>query len=118
MLSDLEDETSGDLEKIYNLLLTGTRQNPGDEHVAEDVLELYKAGAGKWGTNEGVFIRKLAGYDREYNEKLYWGSFLVSFSGLRFLSKFCFHVQRMQKNMGLPSTLSSRMRWEAMLPKR
>ena len=72
MLSDIEEETSGDLEKIYNLLLTGSRTDPGDEHIAEDVLELYNAGAGKWGTNEGVFIRKLAGYNREYNEKLYW----------------------------------------------
>lgn len=71
VLSVLEDETSGDLEKVWNLLVTRGELMEEKEDVDEDVEELYKAGQGTWGTNEGVFIRKLCGNSRAYCDKLY-----------------------------------------------
>merc|ERR1712136_340057 len=44
----------------------------GGSDVDGDVEKLYKAGEKKFGTDEGVFIRILAGYSRAYVEKLYW----------------------------------------------
>jgi hypothetical protein len=72
LLSQIEDESSGDLEKCYNLLLTADRKTPPESQLDEDVQELYEAGEKRWGTNEGVFVRKLCGYSREYNEQLYF----------------------------------------------
>lgn len=74
MLSVIEDETSGDLQKVYNLLITRARvDEAGDEEedIEGDVKELYAAGEGQWGTNEGVFIRKLVAHKRSYLYKLY-----------------------------------------------
>lgn len=74
MLNDVEDDTSGDLQKVYNLLITDKRSagTVDESKVEEHVQELYKAGEGRIGTNEGVFIRHIAGNPREYVEKLYW----------------------------------------------
>lgn len=70
LLADVEDDTSGDLQKLYNLLITSSRESSGN--VDEDVEALYKAGEGKFGTNEGVFIRILGGNSRAYVEQLYF----------------------------------------------
>lgn len=71
MLSVIEDETSGDLQKTYNMLITRNEVCKEPEDVAGDIKELYDAGQGTWGTNEGLFVRKLCGRNREYNTKLY-----------------------------------------------
>merc|ERR1711994_528846 len=64
----IEGDLSGNTEKLALKLL-----EPEDEkQVLEDVQKLYKAGQGKLGTDEGVFIRILGGSSREYREKLYW----------------------------------------------
>lgn len=70
VITVVEGETSGNLEKIYCTLLNGSRTMGSD--VDGDVDKLYKAGEKKFGTDEGVFIRILGGYRREYVEKLYW----------------------------------------------
>jgi annexin A7/11 len=75
LISDVEDDTSGNLEKVYNLVITGKKQEhkaPDDSQIPEDVQALFKAGEDKIGTNEGVFIRILAENPRAYVEKLYW----------------------------------------------
>lgn len=70
LLSDIEDDTSGDLQKLYNITITGKRADDGN--VEEDVQALFKAGEDRVGTNEGVFIRIIGGHSRAYVEKLYW----------------------------------------------
>jgi len=70
MITDIENDVSGNLEKVYTTLLQNNRTDGSD--VAGDILALYKAGEKKFGTDEGVFIRLLAGYSRAYVEKLYW----------------------------------------------
>lgn len=72
LLSTVEDESAGDLQKCYNLLLTANRLSPDPSQLDGDVQELYEAGEKRWGANEGVFVRKLCGYSREYNEQLYY----------------------------------------------
>merc|ERR1719192_2267958 len=71
----LENDLSGNTEKLALKLLDPAdyERDPEDEkQVLEDVEKLYNAGQGKWGTDEGVFIRIIGGSSREYREKLYW----------------------------------------------
>lgn len=71
----IENDLSGNTEKLALKLLEPEdyERDPEDEkQVLEDVEKLYKAGQGKFGTDEGVFIRILGGSSREYREKLYW----------------------------------------------
>lgn len=70
MITVVESETSGNLQKVYCKIMEGKRGMGSD--VAGDVDKLYKAGEKKFGTDEGVFIRILGGYCREYVEKIYW----------------------------------------------
>lgn len=59
----VKSETSGDYRKLLvSLLQCGRNENNQvDENlVAEDVTALYKAGEGKWGTDEEVFNRIFA----------------------------------------------------------
>lgn len=74
MVTVLESEASGNLLKIWSLLCMRSADQPMgniDAMVAQDIEALYKAGEGKMGTDEGVFIRKLCVMPREYNERLY-----------------------------------------------
>ena len=71
MDADIKGETSGELEATYVKLLQGGRTSGND--VDKDVESLYKAGEGKWGTDEEVFIDELAGNTRVYNEKIHHG---------------------------------------------
>ena len=58
---DIKSETGGDLESCYIQLLSGnTRVSRKDSDLKNDVKALYKAGEGKWGTNEKKFIQLLA----------------------------------------------------------
>jgi len=56
----LMEETSGDYEKYLLALATAERKGSAGavnkEEVAKDVIALYKAGEGRLGTNEDVFI--------------------------------------------------------------
>lgn len=69
-LKDIEDDTSGNLKKLYQTLLASERTTPPDSQIDQDVQRIYKAGEGKWGTNEAVFIEIFAGYSYEYIMKL------------------------------------------------
>jgi len=60
----LMEETSGDYEKYLLALASGDRKGSAGpvnkEEVAKDVTALYKAGEGRLGTNEDVFIEIFA----------------------------------------------------------
>lgn len=71
VLTVIEGDVSGDLQKLFLKLLSHQRSEDGTEDIAEDVQYLYDAGEGKVGSDDGVFIRMLAGHTREYCEKLY-----------------------------------------------
>jgi len=61
--SDIAEEQSGDLGKLFRALATAARpaSNNVDSQLAEkEAQELYDAGAGKFGTDESAFIRILA----------------------------------------------------------
>ena len=60
---DVADDTSGDYKKCLIALLQcdrSTNQNPDKEECAKIAEELYKAGEGKIGTNEPIFIKHFA----------------------------------------------------------
>ena len=51
-------EFSGDVEKLFIVLLQAARDEANSfNNVDADVETLYKAGEGKWGTDEAEFIR-------------------------------------------------------------
>lgn len=59
LLAELKDESSGVYQKIMLGVLEGNRNvnaNPDLEQCSKIAEELYKAGEGKFGTNEEVFI--------------------------------------------------------------
>lgn len=75
LITRIENETSGNLEKLMLKIFepADPDKDPEDsDAVRADVEKLYKAGQGKLGTDEGVFIRIIGGSSREYCEKLYW----------------------------------------------
>jgi len=74
LVTRIENECSGNLEKLMLKCLDDPDdKDPEDEkQVLDDVEKLYNAGQGKFGTDEGVFIRILGGSSREYREALYW----------------------------------------------
>jgi hypothetical protein len=71
MEKDIKDDTSGDLAKVYMACLSpsrGTRQG----NVAADVEALYRAGAGRMGTDEATFINIIAQSSRSHVEAIFW----------------------------------------------
>lgn len=71
MAQDICDDLSGDFKTLFTVLLNTDRtKSPPDSQIDDDVLRLYKAGEGKLGTNEKVFINILGGYPREYIRKI------------------------------------------------
>jgi len=74
MTKEIEGDTGGDLKKIYLALLTNERKEKvgSAEEVAAAVDELYKAGEGKVGTNEGAWIKMLTESGRGFMEQVYW----------------------------------------------
>jgi hypothetical protein len=57
----LHSETGGNLRRVYETVLAG-RSSTGD--VPALVAQLYRAGEGKFGTDEKAFVAILAGHDR------------------------------------------------------
>jgi annexin A7/11 len=71
METDVKNDVSGDLGKVYAAIFSpsrGTRTG----NLAADVEALYKAGAGKLGTDEASFINIIASSTREYAEQLFY----------------------------------------------
>jgi len=62
LIKDLESETSGDFRRILvSLASAGREVKPVDEDLAkQEAKDLYNAGEGKWGTDEGTFNRIFA----------------------------------------------------------
>jgi len=62
LIKDLEKECSGDFKRIMvSLAGAGRETKPVDEDLAkEDAKDLYDAGQGAWGTDEGTFNRIFA----------------------------------------------------------
>jgi len=63
LIKDLQSECSGDFKRIMvSLASAGRDTKPVDEDLAmEDAKDLYDAGQGQWGTDEGTFNRIFAG---------------------------------------------------------
>ena len=59
----VDSETSGAFKKLLISLLQGNRsenQNPDPSMMANDAQALYRAGAGRWGTDEAMFNKIFA----------------------------------------------------------
>jgi len=63
LIEDLQSECSGDFKRIMVALATAGRDTkPVDKDLAkDDAKDLYDAGQGQWGTDEGTFNRIFAG---------------------------------------------------------
>lgn len=70
LLKDVTSDTSGHLKNLYVNLITGRRKE--GTNVDSDCQALYKAGEGRMGTNEKVFVELFSARTRSYVEKLYW----------------------------------------------
>lgn len=71
MEGDIKGDTSGDLAKVYMACLSSNRGSRAGD-VAADVEALYKAGAGKIGTDEAAFINIIAMSSRAHVEAIFW----------------------------------------------
>jgi len=71
MEGDIKGDTSGDLAKVYMACL-GANRGTRAADVAADVEALYKAGAGKIGTDEATFINIIAASSRAHVEAIFW----------------------------------------------
>jgi len=71
MEGDIKGDTSGDLAKVYMACLSQARGTRAGD-VAADVEALYKAGAGKIGTDEAAFINIIALSSRPHVEAIFW----------------------------------------------
>ena len=71
MEGDIKGDTSGDLCKVYMACLSAGRGTRAGD-VAADVEALYKAGAGKIGTDEAVFINIIGASSRSHVEAVFW----------------------------------------------
>jgi len=71
MEGDIKSDTSGDLAKVYMACLAPGRGSRAG-NVAADVEALYKAGAGKIGTDEAMFINVIATSSREHVDAIFW----------------------------------------------
>jgi len=71
MEADIKGDTSGDLAKVYMACLNPNRGTRAG-NVAADVEALYKAGAGKIGTDEATFINIIANSSRTHVEAVFW----------------------------------------------
>jgi len=71
MEGDIKGDTSGDLAKVYVACLSANRGTRAGD-VGADVEALYKAGAGKIGTDEATFINIIAASTRAHVEAIFW----------------------------------------------
>jgi len=71
MEADVKSDVSGDLGKVYLSIFSPSRGTRSG-NVAADVEALYKAGAGKLGTDENSFINIIAASSREHAEQLFY----------------------------------------------
>jgi hypothetical protein len=71
MEGDIKGDTSGDLAKVYMACMSSNRGTRAG-NVAADVEALYKAGAGKIGTDEATFINIIASSTRAHVEAIFW----------------------------------------------
>jgi len=69
-LKEVKDDVSGDYGKLLMTVLQSDRPMPPLSQMAQDVVALYKAGEGRLGTDEDVFIKILGGNNRAYVEQL------------------------------------------------
>jgi annexin A7/11 len=71
MEADIKSDVSGDLGRVYACVFSparGTRTG----NAAADVEALFKAGAGKLGTDENSFINIIASSSKDYAEALFY----------------------------------------------
>lgn len=66
----LKSECGGKLLKLFNTILAGRSDPDDEEKLNADVDALYKAGEGKLGTNDQVFIDILGSANQAYLDKL------------------------------------------------
>jgi len=71
MVEDIKTDTSGDLQKVYLACFDPSRGTRAGD-VEADVAALYKAGAGKIGTDEASFIKILTLSSRKHIEALFY----------------------------------------------
>jgi hypothetical protein len=71
METDVKNDVGGDLGKVYGALFNPARGTRAG-NLAADVDALYKAGAGKLGTDENSFINIIATATREHAEALFY----------------------------------------------
>ncbi|KAF5830894.1 hypothetical protein DUNSADRAFT_13904 [Dunaliella salina] len=64
--NDIEGDTSGFTENFFRCLINSPRDAGNPEEIDRDVIELYHAGAAKWGTDESAFIEIVTKHDNEY----------------------------------------------------
>mmetsp|Transcript_7596 Transcript_7596/g.20225 ORF Transcript_7596/g.20225 Transcript_7596/m.20225 type:complete len:308 (+) Transcript_7596:53-976(+) len=63
---DIRGDTSGYTEKFFLGLINSLRDPGNPEEIDRDIIELYHAGAAKWGTDESAFIQIVTKHDNEY----------------------------------------------------
>ena len=72
MEADIKSDTGGDLARVYMQVLSPSRGTRNGDPTA-DIEALYKAGAGKIGTDEATFITIIASASPAYLEALFYG---------------------------------------------
>ncbi|KAF5830895.1 hypothetical protein DUNSADRAFT_13905 [Dunaliella salina] len=63
---DIEGDTSGYTKSFFFSLTNSLRDAGNPEEIDRDIIELYHAGAAKWGTDESAFIDIVTKHDNEY----------------------------------------------------
>jgi len=71
LIKEIKDHFSGNYSKLLLTVLTSDRTKLPDAHQMEkDFEDIYKAGEGKFGTDDAVFIRIIGSNPRVYVEQL------------------------------------------------
>jgi len=68
-VADIVDDTSGDFKKFLVEILKASRdesETANDQLAMDDAIALYKAGEGRWGTDEDKFIEILTKRSRAH----------------------------------------------------